>query len=129
MKSAIILPCIFTYLLKRCVLLLLIVHLFASRGAAKTDLDARIDAVEAAQRDTKERVDVVEARTEAVESTIKHELTERRDALVTEMKQLETLIDRLSHSFESKLETAGSVGEVAPQDDAILRAVKDALTT
>lgn len=108
-------------------MLLLIVHLFASRGASKTDLNARIDAVETAQRDTKERVDVVEARTDAVESTIKHELTERRDALVTEMKQLETLIDRLSHTFESKLETAGSVGEVAPQDDAILRAVKDAL--
>lgn len=101
------------------------VHLFASGG--KGDLTERVERVESAARDTLERVDVIEARTSAVESSVKQELTERRDALVTEMKQLEGLIDRLSRNFESKLETAGSVGEVAPQDDMILREVKDAL--
>jgi len=103
------------------------VHLFATRGGGSKDVQNRLDLVETAQRDTYERVGVVEARTDAVESTVKHELTERRDALVTEMKQLETLIDRLSRSFENKLTTAGTVGEVAPQEDAVLRAVKDAL--
>ena len=76
------------------------VHLFATRGGGSKDVQNRLDLVETAQRDTYERVGVVEARTDAVESTVKHELTERRDALVSEMKQLETLIDRLSRSFE-----------------------------
>ena len=102
------------------------VHLFATSGGSKK-LNQRIDSVESAQRDTKQRMDVIEARTDAIESSVKHELTERRDALVTEMKQLETLIDRLSRNFENKLQTAGSVGEVAPREDAVLREVKDAL--
>ncbi len=102
-------------------------HLFATQGRGSKALEDRLDNVETAQRDNHERMTVVEARTEAVESTVKHELTERRDALVTEMRQLETLIDRLSKSFESKLTVAGTVGEVAPQEDAILRAVKEAL--
>lgn len=102
------------------------IHLFASNSGSKA-LGQRIDKVEKAQHHTRQRMDVIEARTDAVESSVKHELTERRDALVTEMKQLETLIDRLSHSFENKLVTAGTEGDVAPQEDAILRAVKDAL--
>ena len=102
------------------------VHLFASQGRGK-DLASRVDRIEAAQRDSKSRVDAIETRTESLENTVKQELTERRDALVTEMKQLETLIERLSRSFESKLTTAGSVGEVAPQEDTILREVKAAL--
>ncbi len=101
------------------------VHLFA-RGGSK-DSDARLDIVEATQRDTSERMDVIEARTNAMESTVSQELTERRDALVNEMRQLETLIDRLSQSFDKKLDSAGSGGNVAPQDDVVLRAVKDAL--
>ncbi|MEQ3744901.1 MAG: EAL domain-containing protein [Henriciella sp.] len=103
------------------------VHLFATRGGASKTVEDRIAAVEAAQRDTKERLDVTEARTDAIESTVKQELTERRDALVSEMKQLEGLIDRLSRSFENKLSSAEAVGEVAPQEDAVLRSVKDAL--
>lgn len=102
------------------------VHLFASQGRGK-DLSGRVDRIEAAQRDTKHRVDEIETRTVSIENTVKQELTERRDALVSEMKQLETLIERLSRSFENKLTTAGSVGEVAPQEDAVLRAVKEAL--
>jgi cyclic-di-GMP phosphodiesterase TipF (flagellum assembly factor) len=42
------------------------------------------------------------------------------------MKQLEGLIDRLSKSFETKLAEAPAEA-VAPQEDAVLRAVKDAL--
>ncbi|MDJ0922357.1 MAG: EAL domain-containing protein [Henriciella sp.] len=103
------------------------VHLFATRANDSTDLNDRIDAVTVSQKDTAERLGVVEARTDAVESMVKQELTERRDALVSEMKQLETVIERLSRSFETKLETAETDGQVEPQDDAVLRAVKDAL--
>lgn len=102
------------------------VHLFA-RGNGRKDSDARLDVVEASQRDAAERLNVIEARTDAMESTVSHELTERRDALVSEMRQLETLIDRLSMSFDKKLDSAGNDGAVPPQDDVVLRAVKDAL--
>lgn len=103
------------------------VHLFASRSSDSSDLSDRIDAFETIQRDAKERMDVVEARTTAVETTVKQELTERRDALVSEMRQLETLIERLSRSFDAKLADAETTGEVAPQEDAVLRRVKEAL--
>lgn len=103
------------------------VHLFASRSSDSSELSDRIDAFETIQRDAKERMDVVEARTTAVETTVKQELTERRDALVSEMRQLETLIERLSRSFDAKLADAETTGEVAPQEDAVLRRVKEAL--
>ena len=103
------------------------VHLFATRGSQSSDLSDRIDALEVIQKDTNDRIDVVQARTSAVETTVKQELTERRDALVSEMRQLETLIERLSRSFESKLVDAETSGEVAPQEDMVLRRVKEAL--
>ncbi|MEM6556681.1 MAG: EAL domain-containing protein [Pseudomonadota bacterium] len=103
------------------------VHLFATRSSSTSDLSDRIVAVETVQKDDKERIDVVEARTSAVETTVKQELTERRDALVSEMRQLETLIERLSRSFETKLADAETTGDVAPQEDAVLRRVKEAL--
>ncbi|MEM9178611.1 MAG: EAL domain-containing protein [Pseudomonadota bacterium] len=103
------------------------VHLFATRSSSTSDLSDRIIAVETVQKDDKERIDVVEARTTAVETTVKQELTERRDALVSEMRQLETLIERLSRSFETKLADAETTGDVAPQEDAVLRRVKEAL--
>ena len=102
-------------------------HILATRGGKDRELEERLFEVEKKTRDTKERMDVVEARTEAVESTVKHELTERRDALVTEMKQLESLIDRLSNSFEAKLSETETAA-LPPRDDAALRAVKDALS-
>lgn len=103
------------------------VHLFATRSGKSDDLATRVDALEASQRENSQQMDVVEARTAAIETTVKQELTERRDALVSEMRQLETLIERLSRSFETKLADAEVTGDVAPQDDAVLRRVKDAL--
>ncbi|MEE2929761.1 MAG: EAL domain-containing protein [Pseudomonadota bacterium] len=103
------------------------VHLFSTRAGDSSELTTRLDALESAQHSEKQRIDVVEARTTAVETTVKQELTERRDALVSEMRQLETLIERLSRSFETKLADAETAGEVAPQEDAVLRRVKDAL--
>lgn len=103
------------------------IHVLISNGNSRREIDERMRAVEKDARDTERRMDVIEARTEAVEETVKHELTERRDALVTEMKQLESLIDRLSRSFEAKLSANATSQIVAPQEDAILRDVRDAL--
>ena len=103
------------------------IHVLVSNGSSKREIDARMQAIEKENRDAERRMDVVEARTDVVEETVKHELTERRDALVSEMKQLEGLIDRLSHSFETRLAETSSAKIVAPQEDAILRDVRDAL--
>ena len=102
------------------------IHLFGARQDGK-EAKARIDKVEINLGKSERRLDVLEARTDAVESTVKQELTERRDALVSEMKQLEGLIDRLSQSFEVRLSTAETSGSVPPQDDMVLREVKAAL--
>jgi cyclic-di-GMP phosphodiesterase TipF (flagellum assembly factor) len=103
------------------------IHLLSRNKDTEQRLDERITATEKTSRDVDERMNVVEAKTEAIETTVKHELTERRDALVTEMKQLEGLIDRLSRSFETKLSETTTTAAVAPQEDAILRDVRDAL--
>lgn len=105
-------------------------HLFASGGRDKS-LESRLFEVESARESTSRRVDVLEARTDAVETSLKRELTERRDALVTEMKQLEGLITRLSESFESgKLNGAAMppAQPVAPlANDRALKDVREAL--
>ncbi|MAB10525.1 EAL domain-containing protein [Hyphomonas sp.] len=103
------------------------IHVLVSNGSSKREIDARMQAIEKENRDAERRMDVIEARTDVVEETVKHELTERRDALVSEMKQLESLIDRLSHSFETRLAETSTNKIVAPQEDAILRDVRDAL--
>ena len=64
-------------------------HILAMRNSNREqELEERLFEVERKTRDTSERMNVIEARTDAVEDTVKHELTERRDALVSEMKQL-----------------------------------------
>ncbi|MEL6473483.1 MAG: EAL domain-containing protein [Pseudomonadota bacterium] len=103
-------------------------HLLFSRKRGPEEVEQRVEAIEKAHKDTAERVDVLEVRADAIETTVKHELTERRDALVNEMKQLEGLIERLSKSFEAKLaETPRAPGAVASPDDAVLAEVKEAL--
>lgn len=103
------------------------IHVLVSNGRSKRDIDERMRTIEKETREGERRMNVIEARTEVVEETVKHELTERRDALVSEMKQLESLIDRLSRNFESKLSETATSQVVAPQEDAILRDVRDAL--
>jgi cyclic-di-GMP phosphodiesterase TipF (flagellum assembly factor) len=103
-------------------------HMALTRGGRARRLEKRVDDLAAAQTDAGQRLNVVEARADAVESTLKHELTERRDALVAEMRQLEGLIERLSRSFEGRLQKEASAnGAVSPAEDRILRNVREAL--
>lgn len=102
-------------------------HTLASGAKGKLeDVETRMGKVEKTARDVDERVSVVEARTDAIETSVKHELTERRDALVSEMRQLEGLIERLSASFESRLGDQPAPTD-QPREDNVLRAVRDAL--
>lgn len=104
-------------------------HLFLF-SRRDTGAEARLAEVTAAQESTSRRVNVLEARTDAVETTVKHELTERRDALVAEMKQLEGLIQRLTQNVEAQKAVNGTAGPAAPmarRDDPVLSDVRSAL--
>jgi len=91
--------------------------------------DPRTEEALAAQESLSRRVNVLEARTDAVETSLKHELTERRDALVSEMKQLEGLIERLSTTVAARTGngSAPPATPVAAAPDPILKDVKSAL--
>lgn len=106
-------------------------HLLFSRDGKKIEqVETRLQEIEKTTTDVDQRVKVVEARTEAIETTVKHELTERRDALIAEMRQLEGLIERLSLNFEARLAETSSHAPLPPerrQEDAVLREVKEAL--
>ncbi|MEM0985527.1 MAG: EAL domain-containing protein [Pseudomonadota bacterium] len=101
------------------------IHLFA-QPVSNEEHEVRLAAVENAQRDLYQRAEVSDARMEAAETTLKHELTERRDALVAEMKQLEGLIQRLGENFQSS-EKNGKITSIAPEQDKLLREVRSAL--
>lgn len=103
------------------------IHLITRSSKAETEMAERLTSVEKTARDVDERMTVVEARTEVVETTVKHELTHRRDALVSEMQQLEGLIERLSKTFEARLNETGASAAAPSQDDTILNEVKSAL--
>lgn len=103
------------------------IHILARAGASSKRIDERLDSIEKAVTDVTRSVKVVEARTDVVEQTVKIELTERRDALVSEMKQLESLIARLTDSFESKLAATTAAPAAPGIDDTVLRDVRDAL--
>lgn len=101
-------------------------HLLFSHVISTAEGSDRIDALELSYEENDKRMTRIETRSQEVEASLKSELSERRDALVTEMRQLEGLIDRLAKSFETKLSRETSE-PIAPQDDALLRTVKAAL--
>lgn len=94
---------------------------------AAKQVEQRVEGFEREITDTARRMNVVEARTDAIEETVKIELSERRDALVNEMRQLEGLIDKLTRSFETRLTDSAALARVQPVEDAALRDVRDAL--
>ncbi|MEQ9506800.1 MAG: EAL domain-containing protein [Hyphomonas sp.] len=102
------------------------IHILVQSSASSKRIEDRLDTMARDVTDVKRGQKVSDARIDVVEQTVKVELTERRDALVSEMKQLEGLIERLTRSFENRLaETTGQ--KVTPVEDAILRDVRDAL--
>jgi cyclic-di-GMP phosphodiesterase TipF (flagellum assembly factor) len=104
-----------------------ILHIVSAAASASRRAVERLESVEKTVTDVSRTVKVLEARTEVVEQTVKQELTERRDALVSEMKQLEDTIEKLAQVMTKRIaETSGAV-HITPQEDAILRDVRDAL--
>ncbi|MFN4225783.1 MAG: EAL domain-containing protein [Hyphomonas sp.] len=104
-----------------------LIHIVSAAASASKRLDERLESVEKSVTDVGRTVKVLEARTEVVEQTVKQELTERRDALVTEMRQLEGMIDKLAQAMTEKIAQTAGAQKVTPLEDAVLRDVRDAL--
>ncbi len=107
--------------------ILMQIHVLARAGRTNKALEARVDEIEKVAIEADRAVKVTDARLGVIEETIKVELTEQRHALVDEMKNLEGLIARLTRTFEARLAETQTAARVAPQEDAVLRDVKDAL--
>lgn len=107
------------------------IHLFFRRPPVdrSEQIEAKVDALENVAAKTVAKVAEIEGRTDTMETTLKHELTERRDALVSEMKQLESLIERLAITFEQRLvaNEQSAPQLIEPKESEALRKVKTAL--
>lgn len=103
------------------------IHLLARAGAASRKFDDRMASVEKSVTAVTRTVNVLEARTDVVEQTLKQEMGEQRERLAREMQELQSLIDRLTRTFEKQLAERTGERLVSPVEDAILRDVRDAL--
>jgi cyclic-di-GMP phosphodiesterase TipF (flagellum assembly factor) len=109
------------------------VHIMALSRERSKLLENSILSVKNDVRKTKQRTEIMETRVNVVEETLTREVAERREELVSEMRELEDLIQRLGKSFEAKLSKqtaeAASGAPVAGKrpPDQTLRAVQDAL--
>lgn len=109
------------------------VHVMALSRERAQLLEKSILGVKNDVRKTKQRTEIMETRINVVEETLTREVAERREELVSEMRELEDLIQRLGKSFEAKLSkqtaVAASGSPIADKRPAeqTLRAVQDAL--
>ena len=103
------------------------VHILARSGAATKKTEARLDAIEKVVTEVSRTNKVIEARTDALEETVKHELGEERDRLIKEMKHLEKMIERLALSMENRQADVAIPRQNSTLEDALLRDVREAL--
>lgn len=99
-------------------------------------LELRILALKNDVRKAHQRNEVMETRLGVMEETLTREVAERRETLVSEMRELEDLIQKLGKSFDAKLSTARKSGSRSGETrgttgnrsaEQALRAVQDAL--
>ncbi len=103
------------------------IHVLARAGSATRKYDERLQRIEKDVTSVSRTVKVLEARTDVVEETLKHEMGEQRENLAREMKQLQSLIEKLTNSFERKLNETVDQRQVSPIEDVVLRDVREAL--
>lgn len=113
-----------------------LVHVMVVSRERTKLLEFRILSLKNDLRKSNQKADILEARLGVMEETVTKEVAERRETLVTEMRELETLIQKLGQTFNARLSSArqsGSVGsntsskpgERTPEE--ALQAVQDAL--
>ena len=83
-----------------------LIHVMATSRERAKHLEIRVLSLKNDLRKANQRAEVLEARLGVMEDTVSKEVSERRETLVTEMRELETLITQLGKSFDAKLTAA-----------------------
>ena len=103
-------------------------HNALSRSGADKETDERISALREETRRLSTRMEETERRANELRAEFEREIADRREALVSEMKGLESMIGRLSENFESRLDAVRTVGGAqGGGNSSVLEAVRDAL--
>lgn len=113
-----------------------LIHVMMTSREQTRELEGRVLSLKNDLRKAKQRSEILEARLGVMEDTVTKEVSERRETLVSEMRELETLIQQLGKSFDAKLTAArksghptadrtGVSGQRSPEQ--ALQAVQDAL--
>ena len=107
------------------------IHAALSRGRALQAVDTALLNIRNDVRKLNQRSEALEVRVDILDETLTREVEERREALVSEMRELEDLIGRLGKSFEARLSEAKTAtppqSESRVEGEAALVAVQDAL--
>lgn len=102
-------------------------HATLSRSSNARETDERLSALRDETRKLAGRMEEAERRANELRAEFEREIADRREALVSEMKGLETMIGRLSENFESRLDAVRGVNGQANGSSSVLEAVRDAL--
>ncbi len=103
------------------------IHMALSRSGAYQETDERLLALRDETRKLSARMEETERRADELRTDFESEIADRREALVSEMRGLESMISRLSENFETRLETVRSDTAEAAAGSGALEAVRDAL--
>ncbi len=103
-------------------------HSILSGNGVGKETDDRFQQLRDDLKKIAKRVDETERRGDELREEFEREIADRRESLVTEMRGLETMISRMSDSFETRLSTVRATGATtAVSGSSALEAVRDAL--
>ncbi|MAP93604.1 MAG: diguanylate phosphodiesterase [Ponticaulis sp.] len=114
-----------------------LIHVMTVSRERSKQLEIRMLLLKNDLRKANQRNEILEAKLGVLEETVSREVSQSRSALVTEMRQIEDMIQKLAKSYESKLVTARQSGRTGAasssgtpgnrSSDEALKAVQDAL--
>ncbi|ACT58670.1 EAL domain-containing protein [Hirschia baltica] len=103
-------------------------HVILSRSGAAKEGDDKFQSLRNELKKLVQRVDETERRADELRDEFEREIADRRESLVTEMRGLETMISRMSDSFETRLSSVRENGtQASVAGSSALEAVRDAL--
>ncbi len=103
-------------------------HSVLTRSGAGKDTDDRLQQLRDDVKKIAGRMDEAERRADELREEFEREIADRRETLVSEMRGLETMISRMSDSFETRLSTVRANGaQTSVAGSSALEAVRDAL--
>ncbi|WP_018998122.1 EAL domain-containing protein [Hirschia maritima] len=103
-------------------------HAVLTRSSSVKDREERFDTLRNELKNLIKRVEETERRGDELREEFEREIADRRETLVTEMRGLESMISRMSDSFETRLSNVRQSGDMAnATGSSALEAVRDAL--